>query len=225
MVHSAAVPREDDGPAVDAEAATPSAARAPANKGRRYPAELLTQGELRALLRACSPRAPTGIRNRALIAVLYRGGLRISEALALEPRDVDAAGGMLNVRHGKGDRQRLIGLDPAAFALLERWLDRRAALGLSRRRRVFCTLRGADIDASYVRRLLPRLGARAGIEKRVHAHGLRHAHAAELAAEGVPVNVIQQQLGHRSLATTDRYLRHIAPRERVEAMRARTWAL
>ena len=174
-------------------------------------------------MRACSSRAPTGIRNRALIAVLYRGGLRIAEALALEPRDVDPARGMLNVRHGKGDRQRLVGLDPAAFALLERWLDRRAALRLARRRRVFCTLQGAPLDSSYVRRLLPRLARRAGIEKRVHAHGLRHAHAAELAQEGVPVNVIQQQLGHGSLATTDRYLRHIAPRERVEAMRARAW--
>ena len=72
-----------------------------------------------------------------------------------------------------------------------------------------------------MRRLLPRLARRAGIEKRVHAHGLRHAHA----AEGVPVNVVQQQLSHGSLATTDRYLRHIAPRERVEAMRRRAWEL
>ena len=199
--------------------------RTSANRGRRFPAELLTEGEVRALIRACSTRAPSGIRNRALIAVLYRGGLRISEALALEPRDVDPARGMLNVRHGKGDRQRLVGLDPAAFALLERWLDRRAALGLARRRRVFCTLQGAALDSSYVRRLLPRLARRARIEKRVHPHGLRHAHAAELAQEGVPVNVIQQQLGHGSLATTDRYLRHIAPRERVEAMRARVWEL
>jgi site-specific recombinase XerD len=118
-----------------------------------------------------------------------------------------------------------LGLDPAAFALLERWLDRRAALGLGRRRRVFCTLQGAPLDASYVRRLLPRLARRAGIDKRVHPHGLRHAHAAELAQEGVPVNVIQQQLGHGSLATTDRYLRHIAPKERVEALRARAWEL
>lgn len=74
-----------------------------------------------------------------------------------------------------------------------------------------------------MRRLLPRIAARAEIHKRVHAHGLRHAHAAELVAEGVPVNVIQQQLGHASLATTDRYLRHIAPRQRVEAMRGRAW--
>ena len=156
----------------------------PANKGRRFPAELLSAEEIRALIRACSAKAPTGIRNRALIAVLYRGGLRISEALALYPKDVDQAAGTVVVLHGKGDRRRTVGMVPAAFALLERWLD-----------------------------------------KRVHAHGLRHAHAAELVAEGVPVNVIQQQLGHGSLATTDRYLRHIAPRERVEAMRARAWKL
>ncbi len=200
-------------------------AHRPANKGRRLPAELLSGEEVRALLRACSARAPTGIRNRALIAVLYRGGLRISEALALLPKDVDSEQGALTVLHGKGDRRRAVGMDPAAFALLERWLDRRRAIGLSGRRPVFCTLAGEPLDSSYVRRLLPRLAAKAGVEKRVHPHGLRHAHAAELAAEGVPVNVVQQQLGHGSLATTDRYLRHIAPAERVAAIRAREWAL
>ena len=199
--------------------------RTPANKGRRLPAELLSGEEVRALLRACSARAPTGIRNRALIAALYRGGLRISEALALLPKDIDSAQGTLTVLHGKGDRRRTVGMDPAAFALLERWMDRRRALGLSGRRPVFCTLAGEPLDSSYVRRLLPRLAAKAGVEKRVHPHGLRHAHAAELAAEGVPVNVVQAQLGHGSLATTDRYLRHIAPAERVAAMRAREWAL
>jgi site-specific recombinase XerD len=199
--------------------------RPPANKGRRLPAELLSGEEVRALLRACSSRAPTGIRNGALIAALYRGGLRISEALALLPKDVDPTQGTLTVLHGKGDRRRAVGMDPAAFALLERWMDRRRALGLSGRRPVFCTLAGEPLDSSYVRRLLPRLAAKAGVEKRVHAHGLRHAHAAELAAEGVPVNVVQQQLGHGSLATTDRYLRHIAPAERVAAMQQREWAV
>ena len=127
-------------------------ARTPANKGRRFPAELLSPDEVRALLRACSSRAPTGIRNRALIAVLYRGGLRISEALALYAKDVDQAVGTVTVLHGKGDQRRTVGMDPAAFALLERWLDKRRALGLSARRPVFCTLRGEAIDSSYVRR-------------------------------------------------------------------------
>jgi site-specific recombinase XerD len=171
------------------------------------------------------PERQPATENRALIAVLYRGGLRISEALALYPKDIDQAQGTVTVLHGKGDKRRTVGMDPAAFALVERWLDKRRAVGIGPRRPLFCTLEGRRLDASYVRRLLPRLARKAGIEKRVHAHGLRHAHAAELAAEGVPVNVVQQQLGHGSLATTDRYLRHIAPRERVEAMRERSWEL
>jgi integrase/recombinase XerD len=64
---------------------------------------------------------------------------------------------------------------------------------------------------------MPRLARRAGIEKRVHPHGLRHTHAAELALEGQPMNLIQAQLGHSSLATTSRYLAHIAPAELVHA--------
>jgi len=109
-------------------------------------------------------RSRPGIRNRALIAVLYRGGLRISEALALRPKDVDQAAGTVTVLHGKGDQRRTVGMDPAAFALLERWLDKRRALGLSARRPIFCTLGGEPIDSSYVGRLLPRLAVRAGIE-------------------------------------------------------------
>ncbi len=78
---------------------------------------------------------------------------------------------------------------------------------------------------AYVRALLPRLARKAGVEKRVHAHGLRHSHAAELAAEGLPTNLVQAQLGHSSLATTDRYLRHIAPQQLIDAVRRRAWAV
>ena len=74
---------------------------------------------------------------------------------------------------------------------------------------------------AYVRALMPRLARKAGIEKRVHAHGLRHTHAAELAMEGKPVNLIQAQLGHASLAVTSTYLAHIAPVQLIEAMRGR----
>lgn len=196
--------------------------REPANKGRRYPPEVLTGDEVRALIAASSSRAPTGIRNRALIAVLYRAGLRIGEALALRPKDVDAAAGTLTVLHGKGDKRRTVGLDPGAFAIVERWLEvRRRRVGGGRP--LFCTLDGRPLDDSYVRRMLPRLAARAGIEKRVTAHSLRHTHAFELAGEGKPAHLIQAQLGHESLATTDRYLRHVAPRDLIDAMRARLW--
>lgn len=194
-------------------------------KGTKYPPELLTADEARAIIRACSRRAPTGIRNAALFTLMYRGGLRIGEALALRPKDVDAKAGTVTILHGKGDRRRVVGLDDGAFAVLQRWLDRRQALGLNGRQPTFCTLRGDPLDDSYVRHALRRAAARAGVEKRVHPHGLRHSHAAELMAEGVPANVIQDQLGHSSLATTDVYLRHIAPTERVQRLREREWAL
>ena len=102
-------------------------------------------------------------------------------------------------------------LDPEAFALVERWLYRRAQLGHNGRVPVFCTLDGGPLKTAYVRTLLPRLARRAGIEKRVHAHGLRHSFASSLALEGVPMPIIQAALGHSSLATTRRYHAHIAP--------------
>jgi site-specific recombinase XerD len=192
-------------------------------KGRTFPAEILTRAEVRALLKACSGRAPTGIRNRALVALLYRTGLRIAEALALMPKDLDPTVGTVTVLRGKGGRRRTVGMDPEAFALVERWLDRRSALRIDGRRPVFCTLAAEGLQTSYVRALLPRLAARAGIQKRVHPHGLRHTCAAELMAEGVPLNVIQVLLGHSNAATTGRYLQHIAPENAITAARSRKW--
>lgn len=195
------------------------------NKGQTYPAEILTPDEVKALIYACSNRAPTGIRNRALISVMYRGGLRLGEALALRPKDVDPDRGTVTVLHGKGDRRRAVGLDPGALAMVVRWSDKRKSLGVGGRAPLFCTLDGKSLKPSYVRTLLPRLAGKVGIEKRVHPHGFRHTHAFELMMEGVPAPIIQRQLGHTSLATTDRYLAHLAPKDVVEAMQRREWAV
>jgi site-specific recombinase XerD len=193
----------------------------PANKGETYPAEILTSDEVGRLFTACSSRAPTGIRNRALITVLYRAGLRVSEALALALKDIVRDACTVRVLHGKGDKARLTGIDPHSFAAIDRWIDRRKELGLARRSRLFCTLAGKPIDTSYVRHLMKRLATKAGIERRVHAHGLRHTLASELAAERKPMNVIQAQLGHGSLATTSRYLDHIRPQQLIDEMQQR----
>jgi len=197
------------------------AGRTAPNKGKTYPPEVLTADEVKALIRASSNRAPTGIRNRALIVVMYRAGLRLSEALALKPKDIDAEAGSITVLHGKGDKRRVVGLDPGSMAILLRWADKRRQFGLTGRSPLFCTLQGRPLHPSYVRTLLHRLGDKAGIEKRVHPHGLRHSMSYELMMEGVPVPIIQQQLGHASLAATQRYLDHIAPRVLVETMQRR----
>ena len=199
--------------------------REPANKGHKYPPEVLTADEARALIEACSSRAPTGIRNRALIVAMYRGGLRAGETLALRPKDIDVAAGTITILHGKGDPRRVVGLDPGAMAILTRWLETRHILGISGYSPLFCTLQGNRLQPSYVRALRPRLARKAKIAKRVHPHGLRHTHAYELMLEGIPVPIIQQQLGHSSLATTDRYVGHLAPVELVRAMQRRDWSI
>jgi len=190
---------------------------------KRYPVEILTGKEVAALMRTCSHTAPTGVRNRALIAMIYRAGLRISEALALDPKDVDVEAGTIRVLHGKGDRSRVVGMDSGGFQELERWINRRRLLGFNGRHPLFCTLAGKRVSADYVRQALPRMAKRAGIEKRVHAHGLRHTHACQLREEGVDVGIISKQLGHASIAVTAIYLDHITPAQVIETIRSRTW--
>ncbi len=194
---------------------------------RRLPVETLTTEEVDKLLAACNPKAPSGVRNRALIAVLYRAGLRIGEALALKPKDLDEKAGTVRVLHGKGDRARTAGMDKAGFAFVSLWLLVRRRLGIRDASPLFCQItkgrRGLAISDQYVRHLLPRLAARAGIGKRVHAHGLRHTHASELRAEGKDMGVISRQLGHSSIATTARYLDHVAPQAVIDAARTRRW--
>lgn len=190
---------------------------------RHLPPEVLSDAEVCALMGACGRHAPTGLRNRALIALLYRTGLRINEALSLYPKDLELTDGSVRVLNGKGGKSRTVGLDPGAAAIIERWLDARTRLGLTGRQPVFCTLQGSPMSDAYVRVMLKRLAARAGIHKRVHAHGFRHTHAAQLRAEGVDIAIISRQLGHASITTTARYLDHLAPRALIEAMRRRTW--
>jgi site-specific recombinase XerD len=201
-----------------------AAGKTPSNKGKRLPPEVLTRAEVHALMGACSKRAPTGIRNRALIAMLYRGQLRIGEALALKPKDLDRKAGTVRVLHGKGDKSRTVGLDDGAWAILELWLQCRRKLGLAGRHPLFCTLKGEPLLPSYCRGLLARLAKKAGIDKRVHPHGLRHTEAAEMRAEGIDIGIISRQLGHCSIATTARYLDHISPAAVVQAMRSRNWS-
>jgi site-specific recombinase XerD len=180
----------------------------PGNKGRKFPAEPLTPDEVAAVIGWCSARSRTGIRNRALLVLLYRSGLRISEALALKPSDVDLKRHTARVLHGKGDKATVRGFHPSATDALARWTDTRKGLPL-RNGSLFCTLDGKPLSERYVRNLLHRLAASAGIEKRVHPHGLRHTFADELRANGVDVVVISKLLGHSSIAVTSRYLDHL----------------
>jgi site-specific recombinase XerD len=154
------------------------------------------------------------MRNRALLAVLYGAGLRIGEALALKVSDIDVENGSIRILHGKGDTARFAGIDAGSLIHIVRWIEVRRARGI-KTRHLFCTLNGDALQSSYVRPMIKRMALRAGIDKRVHPHALRHTHAVELEAGGFTVSEIQQQLGHVSLQTTQVYLNHIAPSKRI----------
>src|SRR5207248_3333790 len=101
-------------------------------------------------------KAPTGIRNRAMLTLLYRSGLRVSELLALRPSDVDLAKRRLRLLDTKSGKAQTRGYHPGADDALARWLDTRARLGL-RNGKLFCTLDGGPMSDDYVRALLRRL--------------------------------------------------------------------
>ena len=205
------------------------------NKGKKFPAEPLTADEVAALMRVCSRRAPTGIRDRALIALMWRTCLRISEALALKVSDLNLAAGQLTVLHGKGDKRRVVAIDQDAAAHLTVWLQKRKEIRLSGHRPIFCTLKGAQLSTAQVRGMLRRRKAKVNknhkkqpdkwvaIAKRVHCHGLRHTGASDMVAEGFALLDIQAQLGHTSAATTAKYLHHLNPVERIARLSARSW--
>lgn len=203
----------------------PNAGKSSPNRGKRFPAEPLTADEVERLLGAITGNGALAVRNRALIALLWRSGLRVSEALALRPSDVEA--GKINVRNGKGSKQRMATYDRYAVGYLSAWEGERRRLGLNGRQPLFCSVSsgkerapGHRINPSYIRQLLPKLAQRAGIDKRVHAHGLRHTHASELAQERLRLPAIAAQLGHASTATTDAYLKKITAADLQEDMAA-----
>lgn len=189
----------------------------------KYPAEILSSDEITRLILACKTTCSTGIRNRALVVLLYRSGLRISEALALRPSDLDMCECTIRVLHGKGDKSRTAAMDPSGFAYVQHWMTERDRIEISGRAPLFCTLKGEPLMDQYVRLLLPRLAKRARIEKRVHAHGLRHLLAVEMNREGQSLTTIQMQLGHARASTTATYLTRISPQEAINAVKTRTW--
>lgn len=189
--------------------------------GKRYPIEVLTRDEVHALLDACGNETWTDRRNYALLVLLWRTGLRIAEALALRPCDVDLGRGAIRVLRGKGGKARTVGIDRIGIDALRGWMHEHRGMGYTSGEVLFITRSGLPLSQGYLRRRLPELARAAGVHKRVHAHGLRHTHASELRAEGVDIAVIRRQLGHRSLMTTIEYLDHLQPVHVIVAINAR----
>jgi len=145
-----------------------------------------------------------GLRERALLELLYGAGLRVGEVVGLDVRDVDLTRGDVRAL-GKGGKERIVPLPAAARQALAAWLELRRRPGYLAEP-LFTALRtGRRLGARDVRRLLAARARRAGVAGRVHPHRLRHSYATHLLDMGADLREIQELLGHASLSTTQRY--------------------
>ncbi len=195
---------------------------APRNKGRRYPGDPPRVEEIIAVMRTAGP-GDHGDRIRALIVILWRAGLRINEALSLAETDLEPRRGSILVRCGKGGKRREVGMDEWTWERIEPWRRVRTGLPVGP---FFCVLDGATRGRGWsqtgARAELRGLAERAGVRRRFAPRQLRHAHAVEMAREGIPLPVIQRQLGHAHLGVTSTYLQGIDTTEIINTVHART---
>lgn len=179
---------------------------------RKY--ELYTPADVRAVVDACDVETPTGARDGAFVFLLWCTGLRIAEACDLAADAIDRRRGTVWVACGKGGKSRTIVTPRPSRAELWQRLDRWMRFRNSHAwtdSPLFCNLHGQRLDESYMRKTMGTLAARANLKVRFHPHGLRHTFAASMHLAGVPLDVIQRQLGHNDLSITGAYLRRIAP--------------
>lgn len=179
---------------------------------------VLEKGEAEALLEQPNTSCPTGLRNRAILEVLYRAGLRNAEARHLRPGDIRWRDGMIEVRGGKGGKDRVVPVDSETLGWLRAWQAKRP-----RGRHFFNTLAGGELSARYLQALIKRLAHKAGIERadQVTPHVLRHSYATHLLNDGFTIREVQQLLGHSSIQTTQIYT-HVSPGDLAEKIQQRS---
>jgi len=164
--------------------------------------EVLSEEEMDALLTSCDAGTEAGARDLAIIEVLYGSGLRVSELCALNLYDVSDEA--VRVK-GKGGKERIVPVSTAAKEAIDRYLLFRKGGDEGSAPPLFVSRGGRRTGRSFVWRRLKEYAAKAGIVRRISPHTLRHTFATHLLENGADLRVIQELLGHASVATTDRY--------------------
>ncbi|QSQ15665.1 site-specific tyrosine recombinase XerD [Myxococcus landrumensis] len=172
---------------------------------RKLPS-FLTLEEVEQLLAAPDERTSAGLRDKAMVEVLYATGLRVSELCGLGVNDVQLSAGYL-VAKGKGSKERIVPLGRQAVEKVREYLatSRPAMLGRRESRALFVTPRGGGFTRQGFWKLLKRYALKAGILKPLSPHKLRHSFATHLVERGADLRAVQQMLGHADLATTQIY--------------------
>jgi tyrosine recombinase XerC len=184
----------------------PAAALRTPRREQRLP-RFLTESEVERLLNAPDISDWVGARDRAMLEVLYGGGLRVSELVALNQDDVDVRAGLACVR-GKGKKERLAPLGSCAAEAIRHYLSLlgNVRLSLKAPEALFINARdGRRLTTRSVRRILRRRLAEAGLDASLSPHALRHSFATHLLQRGADLRSVQELLGHEHLSTTQIY--------------------
>lgn len=171
---------------------------------RRPLPRLLTQTEMLKLIESVRGNSELEVRDRAILELWYATGYRVSEIGSITLASLDLPAGELRVR-GKGDKERLTPLTATACRWLGRWLEVRATWTKARGTLFISHRHLRGMSRMWYRRMVKRYAARAGIQKNVHPHVLRHSFATHLLTSGAGLRDVQELLGHRSIQTTSIY--------------------
>ena len=171
---------------------------------KRLPS-FLPKDESKDLLDLEPERSEAGLRDRALLELLYASGLRVAECCGLDRDDVDRQQGTVRVM-GKGGKERVVPAGDAALQAVDAWLAVRG----EERGPLFTNSRGGRLTTRSVHRIVKSRARAAGIDRRVTPHTLRHSFATHMLGEGADLRLIQELLGHSRLSTTQRYT-HVSP--------------
>ncbi len=183
----------------------PTASISSPRRGRRLP-KVLNRAEVAKLLSQPKGTAPTALRDRALLELMYACGLRASEAIGIEVADIDLDEGVLRAR-GKGSKERVVPVGRAAIEAVRIYLERGrpALVHASIVSALFVNFRGESLTRQGLYKIVRRHAATAGLAERMSPHTLRHTFATHLLAGGCDLRSVQEMLGHADVATTQLY--------------------
>ena len=170
----------------------------------RYLPEVLSVQEVDDIIASVDTSTPAGLRDRAILEVLYGCGLRVSEAAGLRLSDIFAKEGFLRIV-GKGDKERIIPLGEMAAEALEAWYGARPEPCRGYEDFVFLNRSGKSLSRVSIFNMVKKQAMLAGVRKEISPHTFRHSFATHLVENGADLRVVQEMLGHESILTTEIY--------------------
>jgi integrase/recombinase XerD len=172
----------------------------------RYLPETLNELEVEQLLQSVDVKAPLGLRDRAMLELLYASGLRISELAGAKLENLDLEEGVIRIT-GKGSKTRLVPVGRKACAAIRDYLTQERPRLVRQRSgsEIFLSARGSRLTTARIWQIVKAIARRSGLEANVYPHLLRHSFATHLLGNGADLRIIQEMLGHADISTTQVY--------------------